>query len=171
MARRLGIVTAALLLCVVALVNDTYSATAAQPKVRGVWRQLAGPAEGTQAATFDSKCPLAGDPAVHLRHDFDVGVAGGPAVGTIQVAVDMCVSFVEGVSSYDGTFVLRTRLGNTSGRASGSVTEVIPPDVRTVFILTPSSGTGALKKHLVPLRWNSSSTFQVSLWSRQPTAR
>jgi hypothetical protein len=65
--------------------------------------------------------------------------------------MDTCVSIVEMVSHWNGTFALDTRVGDISGRASGLVTEVIPPDVRTVFNLIPRSGTRALGEKLVPL--------------------
>jgi hypothetical protein len=152
MARWLRIMTiTALLLCVDVFGNDTDAATAAQSGVPGVWRQLAGPAVGTQVADFDASCPPTGPFNTRLRHQFDITVAGGPAVGTVSVAMDTCVRVVGLVSFWDGSFVLRTRLGDISGSASGGVTEVIPPNVRTIFTLTPTSGTGALGHNFVPL--------------------
>jgi hypothetical protein len=65
--------------------------------------------------------------------------------------MDTCVRVVGLVAFWDGSFVLRTRLGETSGSASGGVTAVIPPDVRTIFTLTPTSGTGPLGHNFVPL--------------------
>ena len=142
------ILTTAVLLWAVALVDGVHGAAAAPPGVPGVWSQLAGSAEGTQVADFDPACPASPFP---IRHEFDLTVAGGPAAGAVDIAVDMCVSFVEQVAFFDGTFVLHARLGDISGGASGSVTEVIPPEVRSVFTLTPTSGTRALRSHLVPL--------------------
>jgi hypothetical protein len=151
MARWFRIIMSTGLLCVVVFGNDADAATAAQSGVPGVWRQLVGPAEGTQVADFDPSCPPTGPFNSRLRHQFDVTVAGGPATGEVLIQVDMCVSVVGQVVSYDGTFEIHTRVGDVSGRASGSITEVIPPDVRTVFTLTPTSGTGALGHNFVPL--------------------
>jgi hypothetical protein len=152
MTRRLGIILSIpLLLCVVVLGDDADAATAARSGVPGVWRQLAGPAEGTQVADFDPSCPPTGPFNSRLRHQFDVTVVGGPAIRTVAIAMDACVRVVGLVAFWDGSFVLRTRLGDISGSVSGGVTEVIPPDVRTMFTLTPASGTGALGHNLVPL--------------------
>ena len=152
MTRRLGIILSIpLLLCVVVLGNDADAATGAQSEVPGVWRQLAGPAEGTQVADFDASCPPTGPFNSRLRHQFDVTVVGGPAVRTAAIAMDTCVRVVENMVFLDGSFVLRTRLGDISGSVSGGVAEAVPPDVRTIFTLTPASGTGALGHNFVPL--------------------
>ena len=152
MARRLGVIMSIpLLLCVVVFGNDTDAAIEAQSGVPGVWRQLAGLAEGTQVADFDPSCPATGPFNSRLRHQFDVTVVGGPAVRTVPIAMDTCVRVVGFAAFWDGSFVVRTRLGDISGSVSGGVTEVVPPDVRTVFTLTPASGTGALGHNFVPL--------------------
>jgi hypothetical protein len=147
MARRVGIImSTVVLLSVVASGNDMDVATAAQSGIPGVWRQLAGQGEGTQVADFDASCPPT--QPIRLRHQWDITVAGGSAVGTVTIAMDTCL---RGISAWDGSFVLRTRVGDISGSASGFVTEVLPPDLRAIFTLTPTSGTGALGNHFVPL--------------------
>jgi hypothetical protein len=151
MTRWFGIMSSALLLCVVALANHTDSATGAQSEVPGQWRQLAGPADGTQVADFDGSCPPTGPFNSRLRHRFDLTVMSGPAVRTAEIEIDSCVSVAGNLPSYEGSFVLGTRLGDASGRASDSVTEVIPPNVRAIFTLIPTSGTRALRHEFVPL--------------------
>lgn len=160
MARWLGIMmSTALLLGVAVLGTGTDVATAAESGIPGVWRNLAGPAEGTQVADFDPSCPPTGPFNSRLGHQFDLTVAGGPGTGEVLIAIDTCVRVVGQVVFYDGAFEMHTRVGDLTGQASGSITEVILPDVRTVFTLTPTLGTSALQRHHVPLTldlvWNS----------------
>jgi hypothetical protein len=143
LARSFRIMASTAFVCATALVTGLGAAGAAAPsEARGVWKQLAGPAEGTQVSQVDPTCEALGSDFL-IRSEFDIDVAGGPATGPVHIAVDMCAAFF-GPSRFNGTFALHTRLGDTSGPASGSVTEVVPAGVRTIFTLTPASGTRAL---------------------------
>jgi hypothetical protein len=147
LARSFRLIAVTGLFCAAALVIDLNAAGASPPDVRGVWKQLAGPVEGTQVSNVDPSC---GFPPFLIRAEFDLQSTGGPPTGPTHIAVDMC-SPIFGPSLFVGTFSLQTRLGDASGTARGSVVEVVPAGVRTIFTLTPTSGTGALTSNPVPL--------------------
>jgi hypothetical protein len=99
---------------------------------------LAGSFSFTGDTSFVGQFPGCGG---DIHQVFDVAYSGSPAVGTVALHIEGCLS--PALTSLMGTFTISTNVGTLNGTASGPITFTAVTDFE--LSLTVTSGTGAFQ--------------------------